>query len=276
MGTALKRSCTQPSHILNGISNWTHPMFDESYEELVHTPLEKRIRQSARTTKERRQSDHMGSLPGWIKDARVSQIPLAFANFNDGCHLFKENLVAKPNFVLRLVVREFGAKGWRNFEIIRQHLFGFILRMTISVLGSSRPLSLALRGFLNADTFHNSAESALKVLIDSGKKDLGAGHKEVFRLMRGLSVVYRSWNDLQLSEQTLQAAIKASEAINGVKNDQTRRCLSRLANHYGDQDRYAEVEAIYEHVLRGMDSVNDGLDDITIYTFQNLAKVAKQ
>jgi len=209
----------------------------------------------------------------------TGDIPSAFASFELGCRLARWLLSDPSKYFIRNLFMVFGRNRWESFESLRHRLLGYLAMMASVALGSAHPITKILENIACPGTLEESAEFALRTMLELFEKKLRPAHPDVLLLKRSLSIVLRRQGDYEVSERELQSAIHDSEVHNGVNHKETRRCLRRLAHLYMEVGRLPEAEMVCERILASAPTFisREGSqipDEISVYTYHHLAEIA--
>jgi tetratricopeptide (TPR) repeat protein len=203
----------------------------------------------------------------------------AMTSFELGCRLAHLLLSSPSKLFIRNLIMAFGSTRWQKHKQFRHKLLEYLALMASVVLGERHPITIILIDVSCGETLVESAEFALKSMIQVFERATHAAHPDVLLIKRSLSVILRRQQDYVVSEQILQSAIVDSTRHNGYDCKETRRCLRRLGHLYMEQKRFGEAEAVYQRILdtapgKAEYQENWIPDEISCYTYQHLADLS--
>ena len=189
------------------------------------------------------------------------------------CQAAKYMLLHEPGRLFRSLIIDFGSARWHNFTALRRHLMSFLSNMSATVLAANHPLTIIAHNLKLADTSERTAELSMKTMADVCENRLGASHRVVLSVKRDLSTVLRRQRDWAATEGCLLMLLAQSEQTYGETQDETRRCLRRLARFYTKTNRAKLAQDLFKDILRRgeMEKPCGVYDGIDVYAFQELA-----
>ena len=201
----------------------------------------------------------------------------AFKDLQRGCSMAEQYLLRPNKQILMSLLIVMGNRRWGRHQQAWLSVLRFLASMSLNALGPKHPLTHILSHINSWELMRGVAQPAMRVVLDTYSKQLGAGHPEVMLLKQGLSVELMRDGDYDNSEALIQEAVDLTSNTWGESSLARRHCLRRLGNLYVEQHRWNEAETIFENVI-ALDSMANShhgpTDETSVFTYQNLSVIS--
>ncbi|GIJ88934.1 hypothetical protein Asppvi_007862 [Aspergillus pseudoviridinutans] len=194
---------------------------------------------------------------------------------NTGCDMARVVFQQQEQDLIRVLFLLFTDQRWYDFPDLRLHLLRFLASTAEQVLGSSHPLTVILRLLPTYNTLVDSAEPALKLMLDMVIERSDNISSDICRYQWALSDLLRMQKNFPAAADICQKLIRESSKANGYAHKTTRISMRRLGRIYYDLGLYNEAEKVLLEALSvGLSEHGPQQPDICdIYTCDRLGFV---